>query len=550
MTKHTKQKRILVILFVALFFVSANILVFCTTEVQGVDIVESFDPPGEDPDGLAWDGNYLWNADNEDHKIYKLNPSTGEVVTSIEFSPKWHLSDLTWGESSLWAFTGDIYRINPSTGEVIKSFESPGKYHPGGLAWDGQSLWHSDYEENKINRINPSTGEVIKSFDSPGNNPEGLAWDGHYLWIATVSRSSMRSNAIIYKVSPSTGAVKDSFSYPDKGVSDLAWDGHYLWIIDNDDDKIYKIDLVAESRPSVEITTPSSGDTVQGIITIFAYAKDADGIDKVDFYIDGSLAYTDTNPSNNMYAYDWDSTSVSNGKCTVKITAYDNFGNTNSDAITVSVNNVALEEPIEPYWGNLRVGNEMQWYRPPVSPGDVMFGVHTYELEILAIYEKSLKVEFNGKIDTLTSDDLWPWIYPEALIQENNDVILKEYEYNGSIYVAAYLIQYDSWDPKTSENPAFSLNWHKRYEFWWDYSTGILIKYEITQRDYGVAGELSLKHTNANLTTPEMIRGYQLLNLQGFLKKYWIALVVIVALVSIVIVVLYRRARLQKKKNT
>ncbi|MFX1520513.1 MAG: Ig-like domain-containing protein [Promethearchaeota archaeon] len=556
MLKHVKQKCILVILFVALFFVSANILVFSTTEVQGVDIVESIDLPGEDPAGLAWDGHYFWNADNEDNKFYKLNRSTGEVVDSIDFPPEWSPEKgpgaLTWDGSSLWALSGDIYRIDSSTGEVIDSFPLPAKTRPQGLTWDGDALWYSDDANNKIYRINPSTGAVVSTIDSPEYNQETLAWDGHYLWIATVTYvpGDPSGKVVFYKISPSTGAVKESFPYPFGAPGDMAWDGHYLWVMDTHEDKIHKIDLVAESRPSVEITTPSSGDTVQGIITIFAYAKDADGIEKVDFYIDGSLVYTDTYSSDSMYTYDWDSSSVSNGKCTVQITAYDMFGNTNSDRITVTVNNAALGEPIEPYWGNLKVGDEMRWYSPPVSPGDAMFGVHTYELEILAIYEKSLKVEFNGKIATLTSGDLWPWICPAALIQENKDVTLKYYEYNGSTYVAAYLVRYTSWDQNRHENPASPLTWDNRYEYWWDYSTGILVKYERTQRNYAVAFELSLKHTNANLTTLEMIPGYQLLILQGFLKKYWIALVVIIALVSIVIVALYRRTRYQKKKTT
>ncbi len=98
-----------------MFFVSTNILFSSTAKSQSTvgNVVDSFDSPGRYPTGLAWDGQYLWNADADSDKIYKINPSTGEVV---------------------------------------KSFDSPGEL-PWGLTWDGQYLWNTDFETDKIYKI-------------------------------------------------------------------------------------------------------------------------------------------------------------------------------------------------------------------------------------------------------------------------------------------------------------------------------------------------------------------------------------------------------------
>ena len=224
MKKHTIQKRILVLLLVSLCFVTTHILVFSTPKVHGAElrIVHSIDAPGKlnkvpgkysVPMGLAWDGEYLWNADFAQDRIYKLNPSNGEIV---------------------------------------KFFSSPGR-QPMGLAWDGQYLWNAVLNsdaplESTIYKLNPSTGAVVFSFNHPGNLPGGLAWDGQYLW--NVGFNSTSIEHMIYKLNPSTGEIIDSFGYPvDNGnPMGLTWDGQYLWCADSNG-TIYKLD-VQQVQPS------------------------------------------------------------------------------------------------------------------------------------------------------------------------------------------------------------------------------------------------------------------------------------------------------------
>jgi sugar lactone lactonase YvrE len=167
-------------------------------------VIESFSAPGNDPEGLAWDGQYIWHVDSgsaydlgcEEAKpyIYKIDPQSGDATRMFEApGPGCNAEDLAWDGDYLWYVDGateaeaegttSIYRIDPASGAVVTSFDAPGP-HPSGIAWDGSHLWLSDYWVAKIYKIDPGDGKVIETISAPSSNPGGLAWDGRYLWCA------------------------------------------------------------------------------------------------------------------------------------------------------------------------------------------------------------------------------------------------------------------------------------------------------------------------------------------------------------------------------
>jgi len=92
--------------------------------------------------------------------------------------------------------------------------------------------------------------------------------------------------------------------------------------------------------PVVSITTPSTGSTVSGSITVSASASDDVGVAGVQFKLDGTnLGGLQTTAP---YNQSWNTTIVSNGTHTLTATATDTSGNTaTSDAVTVTVQNAA-----------------------------------------------------------------------------------------------------------------------------------------------------------------------------------------------------------------
>ena len=98
--------------------------------------------------------------------------------------------------------------------------------------------------------------------------------------------------------------------------------------------------------PTVAVSSPATGSTVNAVTTIAATASDPSGVAKVEFLIDGILKSTDLNPA---YSYAWDTTTVANGSHSLIARATDTVGNTaSSTAVMVTVNNVVAGDTIKP----------------------------------------------------------------------------------------------------------------------------------------------------------------------------------------------------------
>ena len=95
-----------------------------------------------------------------------------------------------------------------------------------------------------------------------------------------------------------------------------------------------------DNPPTVSITSPSNGTTVSGSVDITADASDDNGVDQVEFFVDGSSIGTDIDGSDGWSAPSgWDTTAYSEGSHTVSATATDTIGQFGSDSVGVTVQN-------------------------------------------------------------------------------------------------------------------------------------------------------------------------------------------------------------------
>ena len=120
---------------------------------------------------------------------------------------------------------------------------------------------------------------------------------------------------------------------------------------------------VDNSGPTVALTAPQNGATVNGTVTVTATASDSGSIGGVQFKLDGAnLGAEDTTAP---YAVDWNTTTATSGSHTLTAVARDGTGNTaTAPAVTVTVNNatetvVRVEDssPSITYAGSWALGN-------------------------------------------------------------------------------------------------------------------------------------------------------------------------------------------------
>lgn len=207
------------------------------------DTVKSIATPACCPQGLTFDGKYLWNVDRRTDMIYKIDPSSGAVLDSIP-SPGYVPRGLTWDGKRLWVVDAEeqqIYAINPTTRIVEQTIYCPVS-NPNGLAWDGSYLWIADDGDNKLHQISSEDGTTIRSITAPTSHPYGLTFDGTYLWAAD------RYADMIYMVTPQDGDVIIMFPSPGPHSWGLAWDGKNIWNADYETDRICKL-VVDDNTP-------------------------------------------------------------------------------------------------------------------------------------------------------------------------------------------------------------------------------------------------------------------------------------------------------------
>lgn len=121
-----------------------------------------------DPFAVAFGGGYLWVSDLGTGLIHQVDPYTGVVVSSIDapgvaphsarvIDPSGLVlvapMGLAWDNGYLWVATGStLYKLNPSTSDVVTSIAAPGM-SPYGLAYDGRYLWNADQNGSLKGRL-------------------------------------------------------------------------------------------------------------------------------------------------------------------------------------------------------------------------------------------------------------------------------------------------------------------------------------------------------------------------------------------------------------
>jgi hypothetical protein len=99
------------------------------------------------------------------------------------------------------------------------------------------------------------------------------------------------------------------------------------------------------AAPTVTITYPSANATVAGTVQVQGSALDNVGVTKVDFYVDGQLNGTSTQPA---FSFAWNTAVAANARHTLLVKAYDAAGNTGSASVTTTVNNVTVSDSTPP----------------------------------------------------------------------------------------------------------------------------------------------------------------------------------------------------------
>ncbi len=146
---------------------------FHNSPLGDCDTIFSFSTLDTLPAGLAFDGHFIYTNATISDSIYKFNLD-GQLLGSIpspanSFQPDG--GDLDFDGTFLWVVVeqeGRLYKIDPTNGDIINSFKLPtsNTSDPNnfGCAHDNGYIWITEYIDETLIRIDTVTGHVIDSF--------------------------------------------------------------------------------------------------------------------------------------------------------------------------------------------------------------------------------------------------------------------------------------------------------------------------------------------------------------------------------------------------
>src|SRR3989441_1254344 len=119
--------------------------------------------------------------------------------------------------------SSNVTRIRASTG-VVEGSPIPVGSFPGAIAFDGTFIYVANQSSNNVTRIRASTGVVEGSPIPVGSVPIGLAFDGTFMYVAN------ELSANVTRIRASTGTVEGSPISVGNGPRALAFDGTFIHV--------------------------------------------------------------------------------------------------------------------------------------------------------------------------------------------------------------------------------------------------------------------------------------------------------------------------------
>jgi len=270
-----------------------------------------------------------------------------------------------------------VTRVEFYVNDVLKSTDPTAPYeydwNTGGLSETAYTLkavaWDAagNSAENSVTVTVDNTAPQVTSTD-PANNQTGVPVDANVSAVfseaidpATVGGASFLlqdqhgtplAGAVSYNPTTTTATFDPDAGFA-QGVSYTAiLKGGTGGIADTAGnplaaDYAWSFTVGDNVPPTVAITYPIPGATLSWIVGVTVDASDNIGVTKVEFYVNNTLAFTDTAPP---YQYDWNTAALPDGPYTLKAVAWDAGGNTAEDSVAVTVDNTSFDDVPWDYW--------------------------------------------------------------------------------------------------------------------------------------------------------------------------------------------------------
>jgi YVTN family beta-propeller protein len=165
---------------------------------ESMRLIASY-PVGLAPDAFAFDGTSIWVTNSYSDNVMKLDRETGEIIRTFP-TGEYPLS-IVFDGKDMWIGNGDVANPNepPLATASLTELRVAGGVNLGtfasgnavrGLVYDGTSIWACNDGDNTVTRIRVSDGARLGTYPT-GIAPRGIAFDGVRIWISNTGQNTV-----------------------------------------------------------------------------------------------------------------------------------------------------------------------------------------------------------------------------------------------------------------------------------------------------------------------------------------------------------------------
>lgn len=196
-------------------------------------IAATYNVPGN-PLGIAFDGRNVWVSRFASNDVVSLDRETGAIGTRVKTDrgPGF----LLYNGKDLWVANrtaSTVQRISPLTGTVDGTY-NVGK-RPAMMAYDGTSIWVANGQSKSVSRINTADRTTTEFKLAGGAGAFGVVFDGSNIWVSnffggTIEKLSLAGESLkVHRVGD--------------GLAGMYYSNQHMWVVANGDSMIYRVRL-------------------------------------------------------------------------------------------------------------------------------------------------------------------------------------------------------------------------------------------------------------------------------------------------------------------
>lgn len=207
------------------------------------------------PDWLAMTENSTWTNSRGTDTIYRMDPTSNKVVTSVHV-PK-PCSGFAVAAGTLWSPSCEehvIYRVDLNTNQVVAKVPVGPANSEGGIAFGAGSAWMpSDDKEGKlVSRIDPATNTVIATIPVPAGSYTAV-YNYNLVWVSSTGTS------VVSVISPASNKVISEIPVGKNPRFMAAGEG-YVWTLNQGDGTVTKVDpRTLKVVATIDVGLPGTG---------------------------------------------------------------------------------------------------------------------------------------------------------------------------------------------------------------------------------------------------------------------------------------------------